>query len=505
MSPGWCDCDKQYKYLKVHFQSFEDMMKDPLAQRSWNVAFNNQGWEERWALGTTLRKNIGSWFRQQLIWQGTYEVVHFTMAWFGHENGLQLKATADPPALSPQHSPLEGTSLWTLAQSSKSLDLTSQNVRSASHGTAAESGPGHGAELRGPEMHCGHLPSRWLRINLYTWWPRALEVGLPPVTKQLMVYKQVAYGKIFLMWDLPGFFNSNVVITIQERWISVLTSGQAVATVQIHNVQHGMSCGRLRLAALMKLEDACDASHDSGQFEVSVGHEFKTLFTPHRGMYEPLYKPLSKLLTIHVLIATTAHLTASPHLLNCSELEVNPAHPASATTSTTPAEVDGPAKPATQSLITASIQEGDKSKTPPWELEDDSAHLASAPKVGLESWTPVQELEACMSSVKVPYFKCNQHSRMPAITIVWYASCGVIRILLPPVTFNAKALPEQYNLFIHTVGTEHQVWIWDEGAWKSIKLGYSMFLKGMVCFLIIKNGKPSWVQKDMYLKRLHKS
>ncbi len=45
------------------------------------------------------------------------------------------------------------------------------------------------------------------------------------------VYKQVAYGKLFLTWDLPGFCNSDVVVAIQGRRISVLASRQAVATV----------------------------------------------------------------------------------------------------------------------------------------------------------------------------------------------------------------------------------------------------------------------------------
>lgn len=55
MRPGWLDCDEQHEYLKAHVQGFEDTMKDPLARRNWNAAFN-QGWEEKWALGKTLRK-----------------------------------------------------------------------------------------------------------------------------------------------------------------------------------------------------------------------------------------------------------------------------------------------------------------------------------------------------------------------------------------------------------------------------------------------------------------
>ncbi|KAF9487537.1 hypothetical protein BDN71DRAFT_1436777 [Pleurotus eryngii] len=124
MCPGWCDCNKQYEYLKAHVQGFEDTVKDPLARRSWNAAFNNQGWEERWALGTTLRKRAGQGVEQ------SHEALKFLIV-----------------------------------------------------------------------------------------------VG--------RVYKQVAYGKVFLMWDLLGFFNSNVIITIQRRWISILASSQAVATVQV--------------------------------------------------------------------------------------------------------------------------------------------------------------------------------------------------------------------------------------------------------------------------------
>lgn len=45
------------------------------------------------------------------------------------------------------------------------------------------------------------------------------------------VYKQVAHGKLFLTWDLPGFCNSDVVVAIQRRRISVLASRQAVGTV----------------------------------------------------------------------------------------------------------------------------------------------------------------------------------------------------------------------------------------------------------------------------------
>ncbi len=45
---------------------------------------------------------------------------------------------------------------------------------------------------------------------------------------------------------------------------------------QINHIQCGMSCGRLRLAASMKAQEACDATHDSGRFEVSVGREFET-------------------------------------------------------------------------------------------------------------------------------------------------------------------------------------------------------------------------------------
>ncbi|KAF9487536.1 hypothetical protein BDN71DRAFT_1436776 [Pleurotus eryngii] len=173
---------------------------------------------------------------------------------------------------------------------------------------------------------------------------------------------------------------------------------------------------------------------------------------------------------------SVSSVSRHPFTFHCA-IQVNPQEPAP--------DPEDPTVATSHPLTTASVQEGDKSKTPLQKLKDNSACLASA--------------------TKVPYFKCNQYSRTPAVTIIWYASCGTIHILLPPATFNAEALPEQYNLFIHTIGTEHQVWIWDEGAWKSIKLEYSMCLKGMVHFLIIKNGKPSWVQKDMYLKRSHKS
>ncbi|KAF4563144.1 hypothetical protein EYR36_003583 [Pleurotus pulmonarius] len=738
MRPGWLDCDEQYEYLKAHVQGFEDTMKDPLARRSWNAAFN-QGWEEKWALGKTLRKNIGSWFRQQLIWRGTYEVVHFTMARFGHENGSsatsrkrryledQPKATADPPAPSqengssttsrnrrqlrgkakataeppapsqekgssttsrkrrqlrgkakataeppapsqekgssttsrkrrqlrgkakatadppapsqengssttsrerrqlrgkakatadfpapsPQRSPPGGTSSRTLARSSKvnrssgksrqnqrsggqpkaaadppassvplarhqylrSPGLASQNVGSSCQGAAEESGP---AEQQDPAKHVPPFVASALfalaKLSVMNQSPplatqsprsrpssrrKADAKALPsneacvvsPRVCKPTVYKQVAYGKLFLTWDLPGFCNSDVVVAIQGRRISVLASRQAVATVfeweeeqdctiDINHIQCGMSCGRLRLAALMKAQEACDATHDSGRFEVSVGPINSTApglsvssvsrhpFTSHRAIQvnpqEPAPGPEDS------AVATSRAQEGDEPEIPTRELEADSTRPESAATST-PTESDGLAKAATQCLTTANFQEGDESQAPPRELEDDSARLASAPTVtnpdeveglamaisrplnttnvqeGLEPWTPVQGLEARTSSAKVPYFKRNQHSRTPAITIVWYASCGVIRLPLPPAAFNSEAPPAQYDLFIHTVGTEHQVWIWDEGAWKPIELGYSIFLKGMIRFLIIKNGKPSWVQKDTYLKRSHKS
>ncbi|KAF4577098.1 hypothetical protein EYR36_005085 [Pleurotus pulmonarius] len=419
MRPGWLNCDEQHEYLKAHVQGFEDTMKDPLARRNWNAAFN-QGWEEKWALGKTLRKNIGSWFRQQLIWRGTYEVVHFTMARFGHENGSsatsrkrrylkdqpkatadppapsqengssttlrerrqlcgKVKATADPPAPSqenrssttsrecrqlrgkakatadfpapsPQRSPPGGTSSQTLARSSKvnrssgksrqnqrsggqpkaaadppassvplarhqylrSPGLASQNVGSSCQGAAEESGP---AEPQDPAKRVPPFVASALfalaKLSVMNQSPplatqsprsrpssrrKADAKALPsneacvvsPRVCKPTVYKQVAYGKLFLTWDLPGFCNSDVVVAIQGRRISVLASRQAVATVfeweeeqdcniDINHIQCGMSCGRLRLAASMKAQEACDATHDSGRFEVSVGLQFSNM------------------------------------------------------------------------------------------------------------------------------------------------------------------------------------------------------------------------------------
>ncbi|KAF9492168.1 hypothetical protein BDN71DRAFT_1433385 [Pleurotus eryngii] len=292
MCPGWCNCNEQYKYLKAHFQGFEDMMKDPLARRSWNAAFNNQGWEERWALGTTLRKPLrgNEGYSQPscpvsaVLSTGGHKLADAGAIQQGEQIVGEIKETstigwpADPPAPSvpcARH------------QYSWSLDLTSQNVRSRA---------GQGVEQRREALKSprSRPSSSCKAAHVKTIPSNRAHVASTHVHKP-MVYKQVAYGKVFLTWDLLGFFNSDVVVTIQGRRISVLASSQVVATVQvgrraglhyqlpsydlfwqIHNVQHGMSCGRLRLAALMKVEGACDATHDSGQFEVSVGHEFKT-------------------------------------------------------------------------------------------------------------------------------------------------------------------------------------------------------------------------------------
>ncbi|KAF7426314.1 hypothetical protein PC9H_008682 [Pleurotus ostreatus] len=211
---------------------------------------------------------------------------------------------------------------------------------------------------------------------------------------------------------------------------------------------------------------------------------------PYRTVVQRRYAvslPRAPVHSVTVLTLIPSGFITAPRYSSCTS-----ATPPSSGQSTTTTKPTAPTTPVSDCLKVQVDEEGYEPK----------AQLT--PTHSLDATDPVGPVPSDPASEnRSAYFERRHHSKCPDVVTVWFASCGALPLPHPPDTFHSEASPEEYDLFVHTFGTETDMWIWVEG-WKPVQQGFSTFINGRLRYLTVSKGKPSWVKKETYDRSLSK-